>query len=268
MPESSRTAEPAHPVDVRQLCKRFGAVSACDDVSLTLRAGEIHALIGPNGAGKSTLIRQISGQIRPDAGQILLAGEDITQASISQRARAGLAQSFQVSMLIPGFTALQNVMLAVQGQSGRTFAFVSAVMRQRSLLDRAMHHLESVGLQGRASVRVSELSHGERRVLELCLALALEPRAFVLDEPMAGVGAEGSIAMTTLLSSLRAKAPILLVEHDMDAVFALADRISVLVNGRLIVTGSVAEVRANEEVRRAYMGDADQPLSTPGAQLP
>ncbi|MGQ7844389.1 ABC transporter ATP-binding protein [Granulosicoccus sp. 3-233] len=246
-------------IEVRHLYKRFGAVNACEDVSLDLRRGEIHALIGPNGAGKSTLIRQISGQLRHDSGQILLAGKDIGDLSMTERARAGLAQSFQVSMVIPEFCVQQNVMLAVQGKSGSTFRFFGRVDRQTVLIDKARDFLAQVDLLDRASIIAAELSHGERRKLELCMALAMEPRAFILDEPMAGVGAAGSRAMTRLLASLKLKAPVLLVEHDMDAVFALADRLSVLVYGRIIATGTVAEIRRNPEVREAYMGNVDEP---------
>ncbi len=244
-------------IEVRHLYKQFGAVKACEDVSLELRRGEIHALIGPNGAGKSTLIRQISGQLRHDSGQIFLAGQDVSHLSMTERARAGLAQSFQVSMVIPEFSVLQNVMLALQGKSGSTFRFFGRVSRQSAMIDKARDFLAQVDLLDRISSIAAQLSHGERRKLELCMALAMEPRAFILDEPMAGVGASESRAMTRLLASLKLKAPVLLVEHDMDAVFALADRLSVLVYGRIIATGTVAEIRQNPEVREAYMGDVD-----------
>lgn len=244
-------------IEVRHLYKQFGAVKACEDVSLELRQGEIHALIGPNGAGKSTLIRQITGQMRHDSGQILLAGQDVSHLGMAERARAGLAQSFQVSMVIPEFSVLQNVMLAVQGKSGSTFRFFGRVSKQAILVNKARDFLAQVDLLDRVSIVAAELSHGERRKLELCMALAMEPKAFVLDEPMAGVGVSGSRAMTQLLASLKMKAPILLVEHDMDAVFALADRLSVLVYGRIIASGTVAEIRRNPDVREAYMGDAD-----------
>lgn len=258
MSESHHRNDVQSLIEVRHLYKRFGAVVASDDVSLELRPGEIHALIGPNGAGKSTLIRQITGQLRHDSGQVLLAGKDVSALGLCKRSRAGLAQSFQVSMVIPEFTALQNVMLAVQGKSRSTFRFFGKARLQPSLVDTARDYLTQVELADRASVIAAELSHGERRKLELCMALALEPLAFVLDEPMAGVGAAGSRAMTRMLASLKTKAPILLVEHDMDAVFALADRISVLVYGRIIATGNVQEIRENPEVRQAYMGDMDE----------
>lgn len=235
--------------------KSFGALKATDNVSLDLRPGEIHALIGPNGAGKSTLIKQIVGEIRPDAGKISFQGRDITGQDAAARARLGLARSFQVSSVLPEFTVLQNVMLAVAGQAGHVFRFLRPALRDRSLIDPAVEYIAAAGLADRRDLRVADLSHGERRKLEVAMALALRPKAFLLDEPMAGMGLEGSKSLINLLESLKASAPILLVEHDMDAVFALADRISVLVYGRIIATGSVAEIRANPEVRRSYLGE-------------
>ena len=240
---------------ISDLVKTFGALKATDHVSLDLRPGEIHALIGPNGAGKSTLINQVSGTLRPDAGTIVFAGEDITPLGTAERARRGLGRTFQVSSLAPEFSALRNVMLAVQAVSGSSFRFFSPVMRDRSLIDPAMAALERVGLAERASVPAAELSHGERRQLEIAIALALGSRAFLLDEPMAGMGPEGSKRLTGFLDGLRAEAPILLVEHDMNAVFALADRISVLVYGQVIASGTVNEIRNDPDVRRAYLGD-------------
>ncbi len=246
-------AEPI--LELTDLRKSFGALKATDGVSLTLLPGEIHALIGPNGAGKSTLIKQIVGEIRPDSGAVRFMGQGIDALDVAARARLGLARSFQVSQVIPDFTVLQNVMLAVMGAQGRVFRFLRPALRDPSLTEPAAQHLEAAGLAGRESVKAAALSHGERRKLEIAMALALQPRAFLLDEPMAGMGLEGAQQLTTLLSDLRAKAPILLVEHDMDAVFALADRISVLVYGRLIATGTVAEIRANPEVQRSYLGE-------------
>lgn len=246
-------AEPV--LAVERLSKSFGALKATDDVSLTLRSGEIHALIGPNGAGKSTLIKQIAGEIAPDAGTVRLAGEDLSALDPPARARAGLARSFQVSSLMPEFTALQNVMLAVQGASGVNFRFLRPARSDARLTDPARACLARVGLAERAEVRAAALSHGERRSLEVAMALALAPRAFLLDEPMAGMGTEGAGRLIALLRDLKAEAPILLIEHDMDAVFALADRISVLVYGRLIATGAPDEIRANAEVRAAYLGE-------------
>ena len=251
-------AEPAagEPIlRIAGLRKAFGALVATDGVDLDLRPGEIHALIGPNGAGKSTLIRQIVGELRPDAGTIRFEGQGIDGLDAAGRARLGLARSFQVSSVIPDFTVLQNVMLAVAGASGRIFRFHRPALADRSLTEPALFHIGQAGLEGRAGVAAAELAHGERRRLEIAMALALRPRAFLLDEPMAGMGLEGGRQLTAILAGLKAEAPILLVEHDMDAVFALADRISVLVYGRIIATGSVAEIRANPEVRRSYLGE-------------
>ncbi|MEM7058560.1 MAG: ABC transporter ATP-binding protein [Pseudomonadota bacterium] len=248
-------AEPI--LKIAGVSKSFGALKASDDVTLDLKAGEIHALIGPNGAGKSTLIKQIAGEIAPDTGTIHFNGADIAGLGPEDRARAGLARSFQVSSVIPDMTALQNVQLAVMGQSRRIFGFLRATGREAALLDPARAQLDRVGLGGRAEIPAANLSHGERRQLEIAMALALQPKAFLLDEPMAGMGPEGSAQLTTFLDGLRAEAPILLVEHDMDAVFALADRVSVLVYGRIIATGSVDEIRANPDVQTAYLGEEE-----------
>ena len=230
--------------------KSFGALKATDDVSLDLRPGEIHALIGPNGAGKSTLIHQICGTLKPDAGSIHFLGQDIAGLGVAARARLGLGRTFQISSLAPEFSALRNVMLAVQARQGSSFRFFRPVMADRAA-DRA-------GDGGACSRRpagprrrcaAAELSHGERRQLEIAIALALRPKAFLLDEPMAGMGAGGLEGADRLLDSAAPEAPILLVEHDMDAVFALADRISVLVYGRIIASGTVAEIRSDPGVR-------------------
>ena len=247
-------AEPV--LEIRDLRKTFGALKATDGVSLDLNAGEIHALIGPNGAGKSTLIQQISGALRPDSGSIHFLGRDVSGLDMAARAKLGLGRSFQISSLAPEFSALRNVMLAVQARQGSIFRFVRPVMRDAGLTEPAMAMLERVGLAARAHVPAAELSHGERRQLEIAIALALGPKAFLLDEPMAGMGPEGSRALTKFLDGLRQEAPILLVEHDMDAVFALADRISVLVYGRVIATGTADAIRRDPEVRRAYLGEA------------
>ncbi|MBO6538386.1 MAG: ABC transporter ATP-binding protein [Rhizobiaceae bacterium] len=240
---------------ISELSKTFGALKATDDVSLDLKPGEIHALIGPNGAGKSTLINQVAGTLKPDTGSIRFDGQELTGLTVAERARRGLGRTFQVSSLAPEFSALRNVMLAVQSVQGSSFRFFRPVMRDTSLIEPAMAALERVGLADRAHLPTSELSHGERRQIEIAIALALGSRAFLLDEPMAGMGPEGSKKLTDFLDGLRAEAPILLVEHDMNAVFALADRISVLVYGRVIATGTVDEIRADPEVRRAYLGD-------------
>ncbi|BAN47224.1 ABC transporter ATP-binding protein [Metapseudomonas resinovorans] len=242
-------------LSIRNLEKAFGAVKATNGANLELAAGELHAIIGPNGAGKSTLISQIAGEIRPDKGQILFAGQDITAVPAHERPRLGLARSFQVSQLYPDFSLLENVAVAIAAREGRTFGMWSPLGRDRRLLDPARQYLDQVGLGPRAEHLVSELSHGERRQLELALALAQEASVLLLDEPMAGMGAEESARMTELLMSLKGRYAILLVEHDMDAVFALADRITVLVYGQTILTGSVDEVRSNAQVRAAYLGE-------------
>ncbi len=247
-------AEPI--LEIRDLRKSFGALKATDGVSLQLRPGEIHALIGPNGAGKSTLIHQISGSLMPDSGTIHFLGQDVSTLDMAARARLGLGRSFQISSLAQEFSALRNVMLAEQARQGSSFRFFRPVMADTSLTEPAMAALKRVGLAGRANVPAAELSHGERRQLEIAIALALGSKAFLFDEPMAGMGPEGSKSLTRFLDDLRHEAPILLVEHDMDAVFALANRISVLVYGRVVASGTVDEIRNDPEVRRAYLGEA------------
>ena len=244
-------------LSIRDVHKSFGALKASDGITLDLRPGEIHALIGPNGAGKSTLIKQIAGGLRPDRGQITFLGRDITGLSTVDRSRLGLGRTFQISALAMEYTVLENAVLGAVGQSGRTYRFFRPAMKDRTLLDRAHAALERVGLAEHAGTVTAELSHGQRRQLEVAVALTLAPKAFMMDEPMAGMGVEGSGRLTGFLRTLKAEAPILLVEHDMDAVFALADRISVLVYGKIIATGSVADIRAHPEVRLAYLGDED-----------
>ena len=247
----------ADPVlEARGISKRFGALVANEDATLDLRPGEIHAVIGPNGAGKSTLIAQICGALRPDSGEVRLAGADITGLSVAQRAHLGLARTFQISALAMEDSVLENAVLGAIGATGSPWRFWRAALSRAALVERAGAALARVGLSEARHRRVSDLSHGQRRQLEVAVALTLGPRAFVMDEPMAGLGTEGSADLTRLLDALRFEAPILLVEHDMDAVFALADRISVLVYGRVLMTGTVAEVRASAEVRAAYLGDA------------
>ncbi|WP_185803915.1 ABC transporter ATP-binding protein [Pontivivens nitratireducens] len=244
----------ADPVlELKDVCKSFGALKASDHVSLDLRAGEIHALIGPNGAGKSTLIAQIAGSLAPDSGSIHFDGQDVTHLGPSARARLGLARSFQISAVVPGFTVAQNILLAVQARAGRSYTMWSKADDMAS--DQVARWADMVGLSDRLGAAASDIAHGERRRLEIAMALAMRPKAFVLDEPMAGMGTEGVSAMTSLLDPLRLQAPILLVEHDMQAVFALADRVSVLVYGRIIATGTVAQIRRDPLVRQAYLGD-------------
>ncbi|NCQ24742.1 MAG: ABC transporter ATP-binding protein [Rhodobacteraceae bacterium CG17_big_fil_post_rev_8_21_14_2_50_63_15] len=242
-------------LDIRGITKRFGAVTASDAVSLTLRRGEIHALIGPNGAGKTTLIGQIAGSLRPDAGSVWLDGRDVTALDPAARARAGLARTFQISSLAMEMTVVQNAVLGALGARGRVMRFFRDVMRDPALRAVAREALERVGLLEVAAQRVADLSHGQRRQLEVAVALTQAPKVFLMDEPMAGLGAEGSAQMTRLLDGLRQHAPILLVEHDMDAVFALADRVSVLVYGRVIASGAPEEIRRDARVREAYLGD-------------
>jgi len=242
-------------LEIKNLNKSFGALKATDDVSITLNAGEIHALIGPNGAGKSTLIKQICGGLSSDSGSVIFNGQDLAGLDVAERAQLGLGRTFQISSVIMEFSALRNVMLAVQANAGTSYRFFKNVRTDKKLVDRAMAILARVELEGRADVSAAELSHGERRQLEIALALALEPKAFLLDEPMAGMGPEGSKRLISFLDSLRKEAPILLIEHDMDAVFSLADRISVLVYGRVVASGTVDEIRNNPAVREAYLGE-------------
>jgi len=242
-------------LEVRGLTKSFGALLASDNVDLEVREGETHAIIGPNGAGKTTLISQLAGNLFPDRGRVRFAGEDITALSAPARARRGFARSFQITSIYPDFTALENVMLAVQAHSGSSFRFWRPAREEASLRSPASAILEQVGLSGRGDVLAANLAHGEQRALEIATALATRPRLLLLDEPVAGMGAEETQRMIALLSSLKGGKTLILVEHDMDAVFSLADRISVLVYGRIIATGAPEEIRANPEVRRAYLGE-------------
>ena len=240
------------------ISKSFGALKASDSVSLDLFPGEIHALIGPNGAGKSTLISQIAGSLRPDEGQIWLEGRDVTALDVVARARAGLGRTFQISSLAMEDSVLQNAVLGALGARQRRLGLFASVMRDRDLHETAIQALRQVGLEEFANFRTADLSHGQRRQLEVAVALTLRPHVFLMDEPMAGLGAEGSALLVTFLEQLKSHAPILLVEHDMDAVFQLADRISVLVYGRIIATGTPDEIRANPEVREAYLGEEEE----------
>lgn len=240
---------------VERLVRRFGGILATDHVSLDVERGELHAIIGPNGAGKTTLISQLTGQLLPHSGTIRLAGADITHVPAYRRSALGLARSFQITSLLSDFTALDNVALAAQAHDGHSFSFWRNARKESRLRDAALAALDRVGLARRAGTLVSELSHGEQRELELAVALATKPQLLLLDEPMAGLGITESARMVKLLQELRREVPIVLVEHDMDAVFALADRISVLVYGRVIASGVPAEIRQNEEVKRAYLGE-------------
>jgi branched-chain amino acid transport system ATP-binding protein len=240
---------------VENLVRRFGGIIATDRLSLDVGRGELHAIIGPNGAGKTTLISQLTGQLQPSAGTIGFAGRDITQLPAWRRSQLGLARSFQITSLLPDFTASDNVALAAQARDGHSFRFWGNARKEKPLREAARSALARVGLEHRADVVVSQLSHGEQRELELAVALATRPQLLLLDEPMAGLGATESARMVKLLAELRKEVTIILVEHDMDAVFALADRITVLVYGRVIASDVPAAIRSNEEVRRAYLGD-------------
>ncbi len=237
------------------LCKSFGALRATDQVGLEVRQGETHAIIGPNGAGKTTLIGQLAGNLRPDAGTIRFAAEDITALAAPARSRRGLARSFQITSVYRDFSALDNVTLAVQAHAGSSFRFWRPARSDESLRAPARAILAEVGLGDRADVLAANLAHGEQRQLEIAMVLATKPRLMLLDEPMAGMGTDESARTTRFLAELKGRHTMLLVEHDMDAVFALADRISVLVYGRIIATGTPAEIRANPEVRSAYLGE-------------
>ena len=240
---------------VRGLIKHFGGLLASAGIDLDVAPGETHAIIGPNGAGKTTFIGQLAGDLRPDAGSIRFADHDVTRLDAPHRARRGLARSFQVTSIFRDFSALDNVALAVQAHAGSSFAFWRRARVEPALRDPARAALESVGLGGRAHVLAASLAHGEQRQLEIAMALATRPRLLLLDEPVAGMGPEESQKMVRFLGTLKGRMTIVLVEHDMDAVFTLADRISVLVYGRIIATGTPAEVRGNEAVRRAYLGE-------------
>jgi branched-chain amino acid transport system ATP-binding protein len=238
-------------LEVRGLSKRFGALAVTQDVDLEVPTPGLHALIGPNGAGKTSLIHQLMGTLRPDAGHIRLGGQDITGLPPHRRARLGLARTFQITQLVPSFTAAQNVALALQARSRRP---LRPWGRAGSIGARA--HLETVGLAARGDVPAQDLSHGERRALEIAAALALQPRCILLDEPLAGMGHDEAQGIIALLRELKGRFGLLLVEHDMEAVFALADRVSVLVSGAIIASGSPEQVRADPAVRAAYLGDA------------
>jgi branched-chain amino acid transport system ATP-binding protein len=239
------------------LAKRFGGIVATDDVALDVPEGELHAVIGPNGAGKTTLIAQLSGQLMADSGRIHFAGVDITRTPAWRRSHLGLARSFQITSLFLDHSVLDNVALAVQAHAGHSFRFWRNARLETGLRQKARAALDEVGLAHRADARASLLSHGEHRLLELAMALAGQPRMLLLDEPMAGLGPDESARMVAMLRRLKQRYTILLVEHDMEAVFALADRISVLVYGRVIATGAPDVIRANDQVREAYLGEDD-----------
>lgn len=248
-------AEPL--LELRHLRKSYGALVVTDDVSLSVQPGELHAIIGPNGAGKTTLIHQISGTLASNSGSILFGGEDVTHLSMPQRVGRGLARSFQITSILPGFSALENVALAVQARSGSSFRLFGNASQEKTLNDPALDCLAQVGLAPRAHVPAGLLSHGEKRQLELAIGLATKPKLLLLDEPLAGTGHDESQRVVETLRRLKSRLTIVLIEHDMDAVFSLADRVSVLVYGRVIATDTPERIRANPEVRAAYLGEEE-----------
>ena len=242
-------------LSVRSLVKSFGSLMATFNLNMDVRPGEIHAIIGPNGAGKTTFISQLAGELKPDSGSIIFEGRDITAMPIYKRAQSGLARSYQISSVFLDFTALMNVALAVQAQGGHSFRFWEAAAASDELNGPAMDALIAVGLGEHIDTPVARMGHGERRQLELAMVIVNKPKLLLLDEPMAGMSPKENQAMTSLLASMKGKTTMVLIEHDMDAVFALADRISVLVYGTMIACGTPDEIRANKDVRAAYLGD-------------
>jgi branched-chain amino acid transport system ATP-binding protein len=247
-------------LEVRGLTKRFGGVAATDRVDLSVAAGEVHALIGPNGAGKTTLIHQLSGMLAPDAGTILFEGNDITRLPIHWRVHRGLVRSYQITSIFSRLSVLDNMAIALLARGGSCMRFWHPARAERDRFERAAEHAQRVGLGARLDRIAGGLSHGEQRQLEVGVTLATQPRMVLLDEPLAGIGAEESGRLVELLQSLRPSTTILLVEHDMDAVFRLADTISALVSGQIVATGAPDEIRANLEVKRAYLGDEIEAL--------
>jgi branched-chain amino acid transport system ATP-binding protein len=240
---------------VNGLVKHFGGLVATDNLSLAVSRNETHALIGPNGAGKTTLVSQLQGELRPDRGVILFDGQDITRVPAHRRASLGIARSFQISSVFHAFSALENVMLAVQSAEKTSARFWRDAHANAAVVERARTCLDMIGLAHRADVTVSALSHGERRQLELAMALAMKPRLLLLDEPLAGMGRQDGQRITEILRRLKKDYTIILIEHDMDVVFALADRISVLVAGRCVATGTPEQISQNAEVKAAYLGE-------------
>jgi branched-chain amino acid transport system ATP-binding protein len=246
-------------LETRALVKRYGGLLATDHVSLQLAPGELHAIIGPNGAGKTTLIGQLGGELQPDSGQVLLEGEDITSQAAPARALKGLARSYQITSVFPEFTVLECVMLSLQAHQDHSFASWTPLLGKPTLVVQAEHAIEQAGLSDRRHHVVANLAHGERRQLELAMVLVSHPKLLLLDEPMAGMSHQESMKVVDLLLSLKGQYTLLLVEHDMQAVFTLADRISVLVNGAIIASGLPADIRDNADVRTAYLGDEELP---------
>ncbi len=244
-------------LSITGLNKSFGGIKATDNITLEVTAGELHAIIGPNGAGKTTLISQLSGALKPDSGTIVFDRQDITATPAYARAKLGITRSFQITSLVMEMSVLDNIALAVQAKQGHSFRFVKPARAIESLRDAARAHLAAVGLEARANEPTVNLSHGEHRLMEIAIALASDAPLMLLDEPMAGLGSDESARMVDFLKTLKGARTILLIEHDMDAVFALADRISVLVYGHIIATGAPDEIRANAAVRQAYLGEEE-----------
>jgi branched-chain amino acid transport system ATP-binding protein len=242
-------------LSVQNLSKSYGALKVTQDVSLDVHEGQLHAIIGPNGAGKTTLISQLSGQLRPDSGRVFYAGHDITRLDMAGRVRLGLARSFQLTTLLPSFSVLENVALAVQAREGSSFRFLRPAASEQALNDQAMACLADVGLADRSRRLAGSLSHGEKRQLELAVALATQPRLLLLDEPLAGTGHEEAADLVEMFGRLKNRVTMVLIEHDMDAVFALADLVSVLVYGEIVASGTPSDVRADAKVRAAYLGE-------------
>lgn len=249
------TIEPV--LSARSLEKRFDGVVATNNVDLDVRPGEIHGVIGPNGAGKSTLIAQLSGELASDAGQVFLCGQDVTNLSVHRRAVIGITRSYQTTSIFPEISVLDNVALGVQSVAGHSFRFWGNARREAVLRDPALCILADVGLEHCAGEQARNLAHGEKRLVEIAMALAVRPKVLLLDEPLAGLGESEAKRIIALIGKLKASVPILLVEHDMDAVFALADRITVLVYGKVIASGLPGEISANQEVRMAYLSEED-----------
>ena len=242
-------------LSVQDLSKSYGALKVTQDVSLDVHEGQLHAIIGPNGAGKTTLISQLSGQLRPDSGRVVYAGQDITRLDMAGRVRLGLARSFQLTTLLPSFSVLENVALAVQARNGSSFRFLRPAASEQALNDQAMACLADVGLADRSRRLAGLLSHGEKRQLELAVALATQPRLLLLDEPLAGTGHEEAAHLVDMFGRLKNRVTMVLIEHDMDVVFALADMVSVLVYGQIVASGPPSDVRADVKVRAAYLGE-------------
>ena len=242
-------------LDISGLNKSFGGIKATDDLNLSVETGELHAIIGPNGAGKTTLISQLCGLQRPDTGAIRFKGRDVTHVPPHRRSRLGMTRSYQITSLVMQMTVRDNIALAVQAREGHAFRFVAAARKDRGLREQADALLARVGLLDKADMKTVALSHGEHRHMEIAIALASQADLMLLDEPMAGLGIEETNAMVNLLKGIKGQHTILLIEHDMDAVFALADRISVLVYGHIIATGTPDEIRGNEAVQQAYLGE-------------